>query len=103
MKIIHIAALTLPLFATPAFADPAELAKQGGCLTCHSVERKIVGPSFKEIAARYKGNADAVTQLAGKVRQGSSGVWGKAPMPPTPATRLDDAGLKSVLEWALQQ
>jgi cytochrome c len=74
-----------------AAADEA-MAQKKGCLACHGVENKIVGPSFKEIAAKYKGDDSAAATLEEKVIKGGSGVWGSIPMPP-----------KALVTWVLAQ
>jgi cytochrome c len=93
-----IAGLTTVL---PAAASEA-LAAKAACVACHAVDRKGVGPSYKEIAARYKGDPKAAALLAQRVRKGSSGVWGAVPMPPTPPDRLSDAELKTLVAWLLK-
>ncbi len=83
-------------------ADPAALAQKAGCMACHAMDKKLVGPSFKDIAAKYKGQGDAVAKLSDKVRKGGSGVWGPIPMPPNPDTKIGDADLKEMLAWILK-
>ena len=83
-------------------ADPAQIATRTGCASCHAVDKKLVGPSWKDVAARYKGNAGAMTQMSERVRKGSTGVWGKLPMAPVNAKALSDADLKAVLSWVLK-
>jgi cytochrome c len=80
-------------------ADPAELLKASGCTACHSPTQKIVGPSFREIAAKYAQDKDAEARLAAKVKQGGAGAWGSVPMPPNPGVK--DADLKAMLGWIL--
>lgn len=80
-------------------ADGATLAKSNGCTACHSVDTKLVGPSYKDVAAKYKGDKDAETKLIAKVKAGGSGVWGPVPMPPHPA--ISDADLKTMVDWVL--
>ena len=87
--------------AAPAMADEA-LAKSKNCMACHAVDKKRVGPSWKDVAARYKGNAGAMAQMSERVRKGSTGVWGKLPMAPVDAKTLSDADLKAVLSWVLK-
>jgi cytochrome c len=70
-----------PEIVAQAATAPADLARSRGCLACHAVDRKVVGPSFKDIAAKYKGDAGAPAKLAEKIRGGSSGAWGSIPMP----------------------
>jgi cytochrome c len=79
-----------------------KLATQGGCAVCHAPAKKIVGPTFRDVALKYKGQADAVPMLFERIRKGSKGVWGPVPMPPTPASKLSDAELKAVLAWLLK-
>jgi cytochrome c551/c552 len=83
-----------------AKADPKSLAQQQGCLACHGLANKVVGPSFKDVAMRYKGQGQAA-RLADKIRQGGSGTWGQIPMPPQPTLKDDD--LKLLAEWILGQ
>jgi cytochrome c len=79
--------------------DGLKVARSNACMGCHAVDRKLVGPSFKDIAARYKSDPQAVAKLSKKVKDGGSGVWGAIPMPAHP--RLSDADLRSVVEWVL--
>jgi cytochrome c len=72
------------VLAWPAGASP-QLATKAGCAVCHQADKAMVGPSWKDIAVRYKGQPQAAAQLAERVRKGSANVWGKVPMPPTPA------------------
>ena len=69
----------------------ADLAKNSGCLNCHNVDTKLVGPSLKDIAAKYADQADASAYLADKIVKGSNGVWGPIPMPPNAAVSADNA------------
>jgi cytochrome c len=75
------------------------IAQGNACLGCHAVDRKLVGPSFQQVAARYKGNAQAQTLLERKVKDGGSGVWGAIPMPAHPA--MSDADIRTVVSWVL--
>lgn len=98
--------LFLTLFAPAANAavDDAkgqELLKNGGCVACHSVDKKILGPSYKDVAQKRKGDKDAVATLANAVRNGSKGTYGAMPMPPTPQSKISDADLHSLVEWVL--
>jgi len=94
------AALGLAVQANAAVdaAKAQELAKSKNCLTCHMVDKKLVGPAFKDIAKKYKGDGAAVGTLTGKVLNGGSGVWGAIPMPPNPI-KQDEA--KTLVEWIL--
>ena len=77
-----------------------ELAKTAGCVACHGMTQKIVGPAFREIGARYAGDGSAVDRLAARVRQGSSGSWGAVPMPPQPQVTEGDA--RALARWILE-
>ena len=83
-------------------ADPAKLVTQYGCAACHAVDKKLVGPSWKDVATRYRGNAGAPALLAERVRKGSTGVWGQVPMAPVDAKTLADADLKALISWVLK-
>lgn len=84
--------------ALPAHADEA-LAKKYNCTACHAVDKKLVGPAYKDVAAKYKGDSAAAAKLATKVKKGGSGVWGPIPMPPNPA--VPDAEIKKLVDWVL--
>ena len=75
------------------------LAKQYNCLTCHSVDKKIIGPAYKDVAAKYKGDKGAEARLIAKVKNGGSGNWGAIPMPPN--SSVPDADVKKLVEWVL--
>ncbi len=99
MKGFVVAAVAVGLLgATPAFAN-ADLAKAKNCLACHAADKKLVGPSYKDISAKYAGQDAAVEMLVGKVQKGGSGVWGPVPMPPNPQITPDEA--KTLVEWVL--
>jgi S-disulfanyl-L-cysteine oxidoreductase SoxD len=80
-------------------AGPAALARRSGCLACHGVDKSVVGPAFKDVAARYRGEPGAQARLAAKVRGGGSGAWGSVPMPPHPG--LSDADAGELARWVL--
>ena len=89
-------------FATQSLADAKAgeaVVKKSDCMLCHSVDKAIVGPAFKDIAAKYKGDKTAEAKLVEKVKKGGGGVWGTNQMLPHPA--LSDADLKSAVEWVL--
>jgi cytochrome c len=86
--------------AAPARADEA-LAKKHNCLICHAVDKKLVGPSFKDIAMKYKGQKAAAAKLEEKVKKGGSGVWGPVPMPPNAA--VPEGDIKKLVAWVLKQ
>lgn len=97
--IVLAAAAVAAVLAAPAQADEA-LAKKHQCLACHQMDKKSVGPSYKDIAKKYKGQADAVAKLSEKVKKGGSGVWGPIPMAPNPA--VPDADIRKLVEWVLK-
>ncbi len=96
-RFVLVAVLALA-FAGPAAASE-DLAKKNGCTACHTVDKKVVGPAFKEIAKKYAGNAKADAMLAEKVKKGGVGVWGQVPMPPNANT--SDADAKTLVKWIL--
>ncbi|HZZ09242.1 MAG TPA: c-type cytochrome [Paraburkholderia sp.] len=75
------------------------IANSNACMGCHAVDRKLVGPSFQQIAARYKGDAQAPVKLSRKVKDGGAGVWGMIPMPAHPS--MSDADIRTVVDWVL--
>ncbi len=77
----------------------ADLAKSSGCLNCHTVDKKLVGPALKDIAAKYKGDPAAADKLAVKIQKGSQGVWGPIPMPPN--AKVNDADAKTLAQFIL--
>lgn len=92
--------------ATPAAADNSGDIKKGealvsksDCLACHKVDAKVLGPSYKDVAAKYPNNAGTISQLASKIKKGGSGVWGAVPMSPHPALSDDDA--KAMVRYIL--
>jgi len=96
---VAIAALvTVFAVSTPALADMA-LATTKNCMACHAVDKKLVGPSYKDIASKYAGQADAVDKLAGKIIKGGSGAWGPVPMPAN--AQINDADAKKLVTWIL--
>ena len=100
-KLVAVAAIAGLMGSTVAFADAgADLAKAKNCMSCHAVDKKLVGPAYKEVAAKYKGDAKAPEMLAAKVKAGGKGVWGQIPMPPNNVTP-DEA--KKLVTWILSQ
>ena len=100
MKTLILTALAAAV-AVPAWAATTEEAMtKAGCMACHAKDKKLVGPSFKEIAAKYKGQ-DVVAKLMDKVRKGGSGVYGPVPMAPNPPDKINDADLKAAIELIL--
>ena len=98
MKLALFAFAAVVSVATPAFAD-ADFAKSKNCMACHAVEKKLVGPAYKDVAKKYAGQKDAVDKLAVKIRQGGSGVWGVVPMPANP--QVSEADAKKLAAWVL--
>ena len=98
---IAAVALTACFMTTAARASDPEAMKKAGCLACHADDKKIVGPSYKDVAKKYAGQPDAVAKLTEKVRKGGSGVWGPVPMSPNPVSKISDADLKVAVEYIL--
>jgi cytochrome c len=97
-----IAAATLAALSLGAqAATPDEMFNKAGCMACHTKDKKLVGPSFKDIAAKYKGQ-DVTAKLVEKVRKGGSGAFGPIPMSPNGPDKIDDASLKAVVEYILK-
>jgi len=90
-------AMTLSV-AAPALADQA-LATSKNCMACHAVDKKLVGPSYKDVATKYAGQKDAVDKLAAKIMKGGSGAWGPVPMPAN--AQVNDAEAKKLAAWVL--
>lgn len=80
-------------------ADMPAVAKKNNCTACHAIEKKVVGPAWKDVAAKYKGDAGAVAHLTTKIKKGGSGVWGKMPMPASP--KASDADIKELISFIL--
>lgn len=100
---LAITAAVVLAAALPVTAHASEaLAKQSGCSVCHAMDKKLVGPSYKQVAEKYKGQADASAQLADRVRKGGKGVWGQVPMPPTDPKKVDDAAVRQLVDWILK-
>mgnify|MGYP002664300906 CR=1 FL=1 len=96
-------AVMLAMVASPALAQtsPKELASANGCMACHDIAKKLIGPGFAQIAAKYKDGADAPALLAGKIRGGSAGTWGRISMPPQ--TQVSQADALALAKWILAQ
>lgn len=88
-------AMAVPVVANLAFAT------QKNCMACHAVDKKVVGPSFKDVAAKYDGKSDALEKLSAKVVKGGSGTWGPVPMPANTQVSAEEA--KSLVTWILGQ
>jgi cytochrome c len=101
MKIITAALITAASLATlgQAYAaDELALAKSKNCLSCHTVDKKLLGPGYKEVAAKYKDDKAAPAALAAKIKAGGKGSWGQIPMPPNNVT---EAEAKRLADWIL--
>lgn len=98
--IATLAALASLMLATPALAD-VKLATEKNCMACHAVDKKLVGPSYKDVAAKYAGQKDAADKLASKIIKGGSGVWGAIPMPAN--AQVNAAEAKTLATWVLAQ
>jgi len=99
LALVLAAAAAIPA-SLPAHAQE-ELAKKHACLACHAVDKKLVGPAYKDVAAKYRADKDAPKRLAAKVKNGSQGVWGTVPMPPNSA--VPDADISTLVKWILSQ
>ena len=106
---MNFSSLLLPLIAATAFtavspahaADGEAIVKKARCVACHAVDVKRVGPAYKDVAAKYHGDASAPGKLFDKVRNGGAGVWGDVPMIPHPADKISDEDLKAAIQWIL--
>jgi len=85
--------------AAAAVSPAAALAKERACVACHGIDRRIVGPAFNEIAAKYRGDSAAEAKLVEKVKQGGSGNWGSIPMPANPD--LPESDVRTLVKWIL--
>jgi cytochrome c len=99
MKRILVAVLAFGAMISNAAFASEQLAKEKNCLACHAVDNKLVGPGYKEVAAKYKGDKSAEDKLAQKVMKGGSGVWGQIPMPANPQVSAAEA--KTLVKWIL--
>ncbi len=100
MKQVLFALAATVLATAPAFADQA-LATSKNCMACHAVDKKLVGPSYKDISAKYASDKAAVDKLAAKIIKGGSGVWGPVPMPANP--QVTEADAKKLATWVMAQ
>lgn len=98
MRTILAAMLVGTFVAAPALADEA-LAKKHNCTACHAIDKKLVGPAYKDVAAKYRGQ-NVAAKLEEKVKKGGSGVWGPIPMPPNAA--VPEADIKRLVDWVLK-
>lgn len=98
-KLLLILLLAVPMVS---YAGSVELAQKNGCLACHSVDKKILGPAYKDVAAKYKDDKGAEARLIAKVKAGGSGVWGAMPMPAN-SPQVKDEDIKQIVKWILEQ
>jgi cytochrome c len=96
-KLLIAAALTVAAIST--MADTLALAKANACLACHAIDRKVLGPAYKDVAAKYASRKDAVEYLTAKIKKGGAGVWGPIPMPAQ--AQLSEAQAKELAQWVL--
>ena len=99
MKSSLLGLLVLSTLVSNVALANADLAKSKNCMACHAVNNKVVGPAFKEVAAKYAGQADAEDKLTQKVLKGGSGVWGAVPMPAN--TQVSEAEARTLVKWVL--
>ncbi|MGB4812395.1 MAG: c-type cytochrome [Methylophilaceae bacterium] len=103
MKALLVAVVAVgTLFMAGTASANQALAEKSGCMACHSVDKKILGPSYKDVAAKYKGDKTAEAKLIAKVKAGGSGTWGPMPMPAN-SPRVSDADIKTLVKWVLAQ
>ncbi len=101
MKSLTLFASAMLIMAAQPVLASEKLAEKHNCLNCHSVSEKVVGPAFKDVADKYRGQKNAAAMLADKVRKGGSGVWGEVNMPANP--KVSDKDLKKIIAWVLAQ
>ena len=100
-RMIAACAITVGVLSAGAVQADEKLAQANGCLACHSVEKKILGPAYKDVAAKYKDDKGAEASLIKKVKEGGTGVWGAFTMPPN--TQVKDADIAALVKWILKQ
>lgn len=98
---VHAVAMAAAVAISFSVNASDELAKKHACFACHTVDKKMVGPSYKDVAAKYRNDKTAPAKLAGKVKNGSQGVWGTVPMPPN--TTVPDADVNALVKWILSR
>jgi len=98
MKKVALIAVLSAVVAGPALANQ-ELAQKKSCLACHAMDKKLIGPAYKDVAAKYAGQKDAAAKLADKIQKGGTGVWGQVPMPANPQVNAEEA--KQLATWVL--
>ena len=98
-RVITATAATLGLLLASGAQADEKLAQANGCMTCHQIDKKVLGPAYKEVAAKYRGNAGAEAMLVKKVKDGGKGVWGEMVMPPN--AHVKDADIAAIVKWVL--
>ncbi len=101
MKSLFLICVAITAFASNAAMANADLAKSKNCMACHAVANKVVGPAYKDVAAKYAGQKDAEDKLTQKVLKGGSGVWGSVPMPAN--AQVTEAEARTLVKWILSQ
>ena len=96
--LVQLMIAAVATLAAPAFADQA-LATAKNCMACHAMDKKLVGPSYKDVAAKYASDKTAVDKLAGKIMKGGSGIWGAVPMPAN--AQVNEAEAKALATWVM--
>ena len=99
MKLVFAVLFALGILVSGNAAASEKLAQSSGCMTCHAIDRKVIGPGYKEISAKYRNDKGAAANLVKKVKAGGSGVWGPTPMPPNAHVKEDD--IKTMVTWIL--
>jgi cytochrome c len=97
-SVLILGAAIASLASTPALAS-ADLAQKKNCMACHATDKKLIGPAYKDVAAKYAGQKDAADKLAEKIVKGGVGVWGQVPMPANPQVTAAEA--KTLATWIL--
>ena len=100
-RLVFLVAAAASLAVPFAARASDELAKKHACLACHAVDKKLVGPSYKEVAAKYRSDSGAEAKLVDKVKKGSQGTWGQVPMPPNAS--VPDGDARALVKWILSQ
>ncbi|HEY3432155.1 MAG TPA: c-type cytochrome [Rhodocyclaceae bacterium] len=102
MKVSLLVSALMVICLAPAAQASEALASKAGCMACHAKDKKIVGPAFRDVSAKYKDQKDAETKLMDKVRKGGAGNWGPIPMSANGPEKISDADLKTVVQWILK-
>jgi cytochrome c len=97
-SVLILAAAVASMSVLPAWAS-ADMAQKKNCMACHATDKKLIGPSYKDVASKYAGQKDAADKLAQKILKGGSGVWGAVPMPANP--QVSEAEAKQLAAWVL--